>query len=244
MSKYTNPASPLGELFIDATREVLEKGRIKAQMVRLERIMEADRTRKNCIYAEIGRMYVDGSIAKNKGRLSYALKAIKHIDLRLERAEARYNMLKEAHSLDECTDAFRTGLSKKINQAKDSVAITAYGVKKKAKKVTSGIGEKASDSFDGIKSAAGTVIKGVSKTKKKSTKATNFAEDDKTKNFTALLEELEIAETETEVEENTELNAVLDNIDAILREVEEEVAEESLESPAAQDGETAETFDF
>ena len=40
MSKYTNPA-PLGELFMDATREVIEKGRIKSQMIRLQRIMEA-----------------------------------------------------------------------------------------------------------------------------------------------------------------------------------------------------------
>ncbi len=239
MSKHYNPASPLGELFVDATREVLEKGRIKAQMVRLERVMEADKARKKGIYAEIGKMYVEGTIAKNKARLSYALKAIKHIDLRLERAEARYEMLKEAHSLDECTEVFRTELSKKISKAKDSVAITAYGVKKKAQAVTAGIGEKSSDAIEGIKSAA----KNISLPKKKSKPADN-AEDTDTKDFATLLSELEIAEDETEIEENAELNAVLENIDAILREVEEEAEEEASSTESAQDGESAESFDF
>lgn len=239
MSKHTNPAAPLGELFVDATREVLEKGRIKAQMVRLERIMEADKARKKSIYAEIGKMYVEGTIAKNKARLGYALKAIKHIDLRLERAEARYEMLKEAHSLDECTEVFRTELSKKISKAKDSVAITAYGVKKKAQAVTAGIGEKSSDTIEGIKSAA----KNITKSSKKS-KPADTADDTDTKDFAALLSELEIAEDETEIEENAELNAVLENIDAILREVEEEAEEEAPSTETAQDGESAESFDF
>ena len=251
MSNHTTSASPLGELFVDATKEVLEKGRIKAQMFRLNRIMEADKARKKNIYAEIGRMYVEGTIAKNKARLGYALKAIKHIDLRLERAEARYNMLRDAQSLDECTEAFRAELAKKINKAKDSVAITAYGVKKKAKAVTANIGEKSSDAISGIKSAAGAVAKGVTSGKKKSNPEAT-AEDEDTKNFRDLLAELEIADNETEIEENAELNAVLSNIDAILREVEEEaaqdlpteeIAEEIAEEPA-QDGESAESFDF
>lgn len=243
MSKYTNAAAPLGELFVDATREVLEKGRIKAQMIKLERIMEADKARKKNIYAEIGKMYVDGTIAKNKGKLAYALKAIKHIDLRLERAEARYEMLKEAHSLDECSEAFRAELTKKINKAKDSVAITAYGVKKKAQTVTAGIGEKSSDALEGIKSTA----KNINLQKKKA-KPVNTEEDTDTKDFQALLAELEIAEDATALEENAELNAVLENIDAILREVEEETTEETAEESAtpetAQDGESAESFDF
>lgn len=246
MSKHTNSSAPLSELFIDATREVLEKGRIKAQMIRLERIIEADRARKKNIYAEIGRMYVEGTIAKNKAKLSYALKAIKHIDQRLERAEARYEMLEEARSLDECTEAFRTELAKKINNAKDSAAIAAYGVKKKAKKVTSGIGDKSSDAISGIKSAADSAVKGITAPRKKSKQKSND-EDTEAKDFQALLAELEIADTEEAIEENTELNEVLSNIDAILREVEETAEEapaDTAPAEAVQDGESAESFDF
>lgn len=255
MSKHTSVSAPLGELFVDATREVLEKGRIKAQMIKLQRIMEADRVRKKSIYAEIGRMYVEGSITKNKARLSYALKAIKHIDLRLERAQARYDMLEDARSLDECTETFRTELAKKISNAKDSVAITAYGVKKKAQTVTSGISDKSSEAMGNIKSAAKNI-----KPIGKKTKLAEVADDPDAKDFKALLAELEIADDEEAFEENAELNAVLDNIDAILREVEEESAEETAENTTEEatqtpekdsketketpDGESAESFDF
>ncbi len=246
MSKYTNPA-PLGELFMDATREVIEKGRIKSQMIRLQRIMEADRARKKSIYAEIGKLYVEGNITKNKGKLGYALKAIKHIDLRLERAQARYDILEEARSLDECTEAFRTELAKKISTAKDSVAITAYGVKKKVKNVTSSITDKSAEAVENIKTAT----KNVKLSKKNASCETS--DDADTKDFKALLAELEIADTDEEKDDNTELNAVLENIDAILREVEEESAQEAPDAeekalqedtPSATDGESAESFDF
>ena len=241
MSKNTSNSAPLGELFVDATKEVIEKGRIKAQMMRLNRIMEADRERKKGIYAEIGKMYVDGTITTNKGKLSYALKALKHLDLRLERAEARYDMLREAQSLDECTEAFRQELSKKITKAKDSAAIAAYGVKKKAKKIVSGIGEKSSDVAYDIKTAANNINIGKKKAKQIP------EETEETKDFQTLLAELEIANTEEEIEENAELNAVLSNIDAILREVEEEAEQETAQEEIcapAQDGESAESFDF
>ena len=112
--------SKLGELFIDATREVVEKGRIKSQMNRLERIMEADRDRLKTVYAEIGRLYLEGSVAKNKGKIEYAAKEVRHLKLRLDRAEERLEMLKEAHSVDECKEAFRAELSSAIKKASSS----------------------------------------------------------------------------------------------------------------------------
>ena len=79
------------------------------------------------------------------------------------------------------------------------------------------------------------------------------SDDADTKDFKALLAELEIADTDEEKDANTELNAVLENIDAILREVEEETAQEAPDTeekasqedtPSATDGESAESFDF
>lgn len=232
MSKNTNSAA-FGELFVDATREILEKGRIKAQMNKLERVMNTDRIRLKNIYAEIGMMYVENTLEKNKAKLRYAYKAIAHLNQRLDRAQARYDMLKEAHSVDECTESFRSELSSKIKQAQDSAVMTAYKVKKKAQDAAATLGDKA----DGIKNQAKETARSFYKA---GNDAANNEED--AKDFSDLLAELELEEEAPQTEETAEIDAILNNIDTMLREVEEESTPDNSDS--SDDGEAAGSFDF
>lgn len=241
MSRNTNPTAALGELFVDATREVLEKGRIKAQIVRLEKVMNADRIRLKNVYAEIGRMYVENTLKKNSAKLEYLYKSIDHLNLRLERAQARLDMLNEAHSVDECTQAFRAELSSKIKQAQDSAAIAALNVKKKAQDAASSLGDaagsvkkKAAETVQNISQRAATVVKA-------DKKSDDFFEDED-KDFSALLAELDADETEAD-EEAQEINSILSNLDSMLKEVEESTPETEADTPH-EDGESAESFDF
>ncbi|MBR3971907.1 MAG: hypothetical protein IKJ83_03355 [Ruminococcus sp.] len=241
-----NTTAKLSDLFIDATREVIEKGRIKSQINRLERIMDTDRARLRSVYADIGKMYIEGTLSKNKGKLEYACKEIKHLNLRLERAEARYEQLQEAHSVDECKEAFRAELSAKIKEAQDNTAIAAYNLKKKAKNIVSG---NASQAVVRIKDKAVSTADAIAqRTTKKSKKA---AEENEELSFTDLLAELDIEDTDIDdidltSDESAEVTAILDNLDAILTEVEEEATESAIatESDTTPDGESAESFDF
>ena len=241
----SNSTPKLSDLFIDATKEVIEKGRIKSQMNRLERIMENDRIRLRSVYADIGKMYVEGTLAKNKGKLEYAYKEIKHLQLRLERAEARYEMLEEARSVDECKEAFRTELSTKIKQAQDNTVIAAYNLKKKAQTLVSGT---PSQAVVRIKDKAVSTADAIAQKAAKSRKNTKKSDVKEEVNFTDLLAELGVDDMDTDdaplltSEESAEVTAILDNLDAILTEVEEDTAESALS--AETDGETAESFDF
>lgn len=245
----SSTTAKLGDLFIDATKEIIEKGRIKAQMNRLERIMETDRARLQTVYAQVGKLYMDGALAKNKGKLEYAIKEIKHLKLRLERAEERYEQLQEAHSVDECTEAFRTELSAKIKKAQDNTVIAAYKVKKKAQDVVKG---KTSQPTVRIKSSALTSTDAIANR----TAAIKSKKDAKDISFSELLEDLGIEDTDidnlSEIEltpaECAEISAILENLDAELA---EETAEENIEATAEAetteeptDGESAESFDF
>ncbi len=226
MSNNTSTTAALGELFVDATREVIEKGRIKAQMARLERVMTADKMQLRKIYAEIGKMYVDNTIKKNGTRLEYLYKAIDHLNLRIKRAQARMDMLEEAHSVDECTQAFRAELSAKIKQAQDTAVTAAYTVKKKAQDVAMGIGETAENI----------------KAKVTKSSAEDFAEEES--DFKELLADLEFEDDTQETEEDAEISAILSNLDTMLKEVEEDSAEDDTTDTPAEDNESAESFDF
>lgn len=228
--------STLGDLFLDATREVIEKSRIKAQMLRLERIMETDKSRLTAVYAEIGKLYIDGTLDKNKSKVKYAMKEIQHLKLRLERAEERYEQLKEAHSVDECKEAFRAELSAKLKQAQDSTAITAYKAKKKAQDVFSG---KTSINTANIKDKAVSVAGSFKFSKtvpaKKTTK-TEYKEDSEEFSYLDLLAELEEEDITTENVEST-----------VFAEVEEEIAESAVEAMTddfSDDTESPDSFDF
>ncbi len=227
MNNNTTPTAALGELFVDATREVIEKGRIKAQMARLERVMTADKQQLRKIYAEIGKMYVDNTLKKNSTRLEYLYKAIDHLKLRLERAQARMEMLREAHSVDECTDAFRAELSSKIKQAQDAATTAAYTVKKKAQDVATSIGETA----ENIKAK-------VTKTSAED----DFAEEET--DFKELLADLEFEDDTHIEEEDAQISTILTNLDAMLKEVEDESVEVDSANNPAEDSESAENFDF
>jgi len=235
----SNTTSKLGDLFIDATREVVEKSRIKAQMNRLERIMESDRARLKTVYAEIGRLYMDGSIAKNKGKIEYAAKEIKHLKLRLERAEERYEQLQEAHSVDECKEAFRTELTATIKKAQDNTVIAAYKVKKKAQEVVKGKSAQPTVTVKG-KSAISpdAIAKRTSETTaKKAAKVQPVTKDAET-SISDLLAELDA--TEINISENN-------NIETIIAEVEEETAEAAVSADIIEtqaDDESAVSFDF
>ncbi len=227
MSNNTTPTTALGELFVDATREVIEKGRIKAQMNRLERVMTADKQQLRKIYAEIGKMYVDNTLKKNNTRLEYLYKAIDHLKLRLERAQARMDMLREAHSVDECTEAFRAELSAKIKQAQESAVTAAYSVKKKAQDVASNLGETAETLKNRIKKA------------KPEEDFTEEAPD-----FAELLADLEFEDDAQETSQDAEIDTILSNLDNMLKEVEEDSPENNSAETPADDSESPESFDF
>lgn len=243
-----NTTAKLGDLFIDATREVIEKGRIKSQMNRLERIMDADRARLKTVYAEIGRLYMEGSLAKNKGKVEYASKEIKHLKLRLERAEARYEQLQEAQSVDECTEAFRAELSSKIKKAQDSTVIAAYKLKKKAQDVVKGKAPQAAAQIkNGALTTADAIAKRTAAVKRK--KPAQPAEDI---SFTDLLAELGIEDTDIDAtddivltpDECAEITAILENLDTELEALDADAVAEDNDKEVVADGESAENFDF
>ncbi len=236
MSNNTNTTAALGELFIDASREILEKGRIKAQISKLERIMNADKARLRNVYAEIGKMYVNNTLKKNSARLDYLYKAIAHLNTRLERAMARMAMLKEAHSVDECTEAFRAELSAKIKQAQDSAVTTAYNVKKKAQDAAATLGDKAEIAKQKAKEAILNI------TTKKEDAATDLYSEDNDKDFAELLLDLEL-EDDVDIKENPEIKDILNSLDDMLRQVEEDTTD-SADEPAAKSEETPENYDF
>ncbi|MBE6737310.1 MAG: hypothetical protein E7566_01460 [Ruminococcaceae bacterium] len=250
--------STLGELFLDATREVIEKSRIKAQMLRLERIMETDRSRLTAVYAQIGKLYIEGTLLKNKSKANFAMKEIKHLKLRLERAEERYEQLKEAHSVDECKEAFRSELSAKIKQAQDNTAITAYKAKKKAQDVISGKAPQVATRIKGKAVSVAGSIKSKTSAPVKKSKKNSYLEENEDLSYLELLAELDeegttIAE-DIDLTPDAEVKEILDNLDALIAEVEETLAETPIDDeviPAAaditdeaSDDESAESFDF
>lgn len=232
-------SSKLGELFLDATREVIEKSRIKAQMLRLERIMETDRNRLTAVYAEIGKLYMEGTLAKNKSKANFAVKEIKHLKLRLERAEERYEQLKEAHSVDECKEAFRTELSAKIKQAQDNTAITAYKAKKKAQDVLSG---KAPQVAERIKGKAVTVAGSLKSKTSAPVKVKKDSVFDETDNLSYLELLAELEDDDTIIADETALTPDTES-DPITAEVEGN-SDTSGESEDSDDSESAVSFDF
>ncbi len=154
MSKDYNPTRVMGELFVDATKEIVERTRIKAQMTRLAEIMEADAKRLRNAYAEIGRMYCEGTLDKNKAKTEMLYDTIEHLKQREERAKARYEQLKEAHSVDECTTAFKTELENRVADAKAKTAEAARDLGARAKTAAENFPDKAQDAFSTIKQRA------------------------------------------------------------------------------------------
>lgn len=154
MSNDYTPSKVMGELFVDATKEIVERTRIKGQITRLQEIMMADKKRLRNAYAEIGRMYCEGTLEKNKARVEMLYDTIDHLKLREERAKIRLEQLREAHSVDECTVAFREELESKVQQAKDKTAEVARDLSTKAKTAVDNLPDKAQETITTIKQKA------------------------------------------------------------------------------------------
>ncbi len=150
MSNNNIPSAALGDLFVDAAREVIERGRIKAQMEKLLRIIEADKSRLHNAYAEIGKMHCEGTLGKNKAKTEMVYNTIAHLKSRLEKAKIRMDQLQQAHSVDECTVAFRDELNSKVQQAKEASVAAAKDFGAKARIAA----EDFPDTFEQIKGKA------------------------------------------------------------------------------------------
>ena len=243
----SNTNSKLSELFMDATKEVVEKGRIKAQMNRLEKIMRNDLARLKDVYAGIGKLYLSGAIARNKGKVMYATKEAEHLKARLERAAERYKMLEEAHSVDDCTSALKTELTAKLKNAKDS---TVAAAKKATQRAQDAVSSKSSKPTVRVKSGSFTSADAIAR--RSAAVAAAKKQKNSTANFLSLLEDLGIKDTDIDATnkieltpaECAEISAILDSLDAELAE-EKADAVVTVETPEeTSDGETAENFDF
>ena len=243
----SNTNSKLSELFMDATKEVVEKGRITAQMYRLKKIMRNDLARLKDVYAEIGKLYLSGSIAKNKGKVMYATKEAEHLKKRLERAAERYKMLEEAHSVDDCTSALKTEISEKLKSAKNS---TVAAAKKATQRAQDAVKGKASKPTVRVKNGTYTSADAIAK-RSAAVAAAKKQKIASTATFLTLLEDLGIEDTDIDAtndialtpDECAEISAILDSLDAELAEEKAETVAEDT-TVETTDGETAENFDF
>ena len=233
MSNDNSTVKAMGELFADATREIVEKTRIRTQMAKLREIMAADQKRLRNAYAEIGRMYCEGTLDKNKAKLEMLYDTIEQLKLREERATARYEQLKAAHSVDECTTALREDIEAKVQSAKEKTLETARDLGAKAKAAVERITQKNDDTEDAA------------------------AED-----FTDILDDLDEDFDEEYTEEETadaDSASILGNIEQTLREVDEteetpaksetsenaeSTAETTEDTGTTADGESPDSFDF
>lgn len=134
MGNNTQEITNLSALFAEASKEIIERSRIKSQMRKLRTIMESDKKRLQAAYAELGKIYYEGSENKKAARVEVLKKLITHLNSRIEKAEIRLARLEVARSLDDCTQALKTELSSKLNTAKAATAGIAKDLQEKAKK--------------------------------------------------------------------------------------------------------------
>lgn len=263
MNNNISNTQKMGELFADAAREIIEKGRIKAQMNRIMQIVDADKGRLKTAYSEIGKMYCDGTLEKNAGKVEVLKKTIKHLEERIAKAKIRYEELQQAHSVDECTEAFKSELQSKVKQAKDASLEYARDLSGKAKVAAADFSGKASDALGDAKIAAADAaakarlraeditaraVAAAKKAKKGEAVAELSAENTSWDSFDESLDELLFDDDDDSyIEEYTEedmaaaadIGAILQNIAFALDEVEKEVekAEEASaeEEPAPEE---------
>lgn len=134
MGNNTQEITNLSTLFAEASKEIIERSRIKSQMRKLRAIMESDKKRLQAAYAELGKICYEGTENKKAARVEVLKKLIKHLKSRIEKAEVRLAQLEVARSLDDCTQALKTELSSKLNTAKATTTGIAKDLQEKAKK--------------------------------------------------------------------------------------------------------------
>lgn len=247
MSKKNSEIALLSELFTDAAREVVEKNRIKAQMNKLNKVMEVDNRRLQSLYAEIGQMYCDGTLEKYAGKVEMIKKAMAHLKLRLERAEARMKQLKAAHSVDECTEAFKAQLKDSVQKAQQATTEYARGIGEKVSE-SMGDGKVANAAAKAKITAEEIVARAVAAARKVKDKKA-LAKDTEVKGsawtgFDGNLDEDDFDEddykyideySDEDVAAAADIGAILENIAFALEEVENEVADTAQESEEVQE---------
>lgn len=134
MGNNTQEITNLSTLFAEASKEIIERSRIKSQMRKLRTITESDKKRLQAAYAELGKICYEGSENKKAARVEVLKKLITHLKSRIEKAEVRLAQLEVARSLDDCTQALKTELSSKLNTAKATTTGIAKDLQERAKK--------------------------------------------------------------------------------------------------------------
>jgi len=217
-----NTCKEMFSLMIDAAEEGLQKARIKAQQNRIREIMKVDEKELDSVYAKIGRIAVLGKEDSKKEEL---VNEAKRIEARILRAEVRLEMLKNAASVDECTKAFEEKLLDTAQNVKNATAEKAKDLKEKAKTKGEDIKEKIKDaSADLTAKAEDLTIKAKDKAADLKIKAKDKTADIK--------EKLPKSANKENAEEPQEKENVLENVDDILKRIEDtinSVYEESAE---------------
>ena len=213
-------------LMCDMAEEGLEKARIKAQQNRIREIIRVDEKELETVYAKIGRIDVLG---KDNNKRDDLINEAKRIEARILRAEVRLQMLKNAASVDECTRAFEEKLLDTAESVKKATAEKAKDLKEKAKIKSDDIKEKIKDaSADLTAKAEDLTIKAKDKAADLSIKAKDKGADLKEK-----LPKSAPKETAEALEADAK---VLDNVDDILKRIEDTIN--------SVDEESAEEFKF
>ena len=228
-------------LMCDMAEEGLEKARIKAQQNRITEIIRIDKKELDAVYAKIGRIDVLGGDKKDREEL---INEAKKIEARILRAEIRYDMLKNASSVDECTKAFEEKLADTVKSVQQSATEKAKDIKESAKVKGSNLKEKIKDaSQDLTAKAEDLTIKAKDKAADLSIKAKAKAEtlSDKAKDKAADIsekakEKLPKSAPDEMAETLDADKKVLDNVDDILKHIEDTIN--------SVDEESAEEFKF
>lgn len=228
-----NTCKEMFSLMCEAAEEGLQKARIKAQQNRIRQIMRVDEGELESVYAKIGRISVTG---KDKDKRDDLIAEAKRIEARILRAEVRLEMLKNAASVDECTRAFEEKLIETAQSVKKATEEKTKDIKEKAKVKSGDIKEKLKDTASDLTAKAEDLtIKAKDKAADISIKAKDTSDKtkdkakEKAKDLKEKLPKAEKAEKETE-------EKVLDNVDDILKRIEDTIN--------SVDEESAEEFKF
>lgn len=218
-------------LMCDMAEEGLEKARIKAQQNRIREIIRIDEKELEAVYAKIGKIDVLGGDADKREDL---IEVAKKIEGRILRAEVRLEMLKNASSVDECTKAFEEKLKNTVESVRQSATDKAKDIKEIAKEKSTDLKEKIKDaSVDLTAKAEDLTIKAKDKAADLAIKAKEKATDlsDKAKEKSAELKDKLPKSAPQEVAEDLEADEqVLDNVDDILKRIEDTISSVDEES--------------
>lgn len=228
-----NTCKEMFSLMCEAAEEGLQKARIKAQQNKIRQIMRVDEGELESVYAKIGRISVTG---KDKDKRDDLIAEAKRIEARILRAEVRLEMLKNAASVDECTRAFEEKLIETAQSVKKATEEKTKDIKEKAKVKSGDIKEKLKDTASDLTAKAEDLtIKAKDKAADISIKAKDTSDKakdkakEKAKDLKEKLPKAEKAEKEAE-------EKVLDNVDDILKRIEDTIN--------SVDEESAEEFKF